>query len=180
MAPRPPRSSSCGDAALGAQARPSLTLPSPPVAEDCADPQPGTVDGCCRPCYKAAVRWRLLPGGTADDHHLPNANADDQIPTDSDRDRVSHFTRVIPDCRPGDRHGDADDLLDNLNEQLVRELITFMIEDPRTISRATRLVLVSRYLERFGDHATNIGEVVVFMVEGRNIRHAKKLGKIPS
>lgn len=74
---------------------------------------------------------------------------------------------------------DSDDLLDNLNEQIFRELISFMIEDPKTISRATRLVLVSRYLERFGDHATNIGELVVFMVEGRNIRHAKKLGKIP-
>lgn len=75
---------------------------------------------------------------------------------------------------------DSDDLLDSLNEQIFRELISFMIEDPKTISRATRLVLVSRYLERFGDHATNIGEVVVFMVEGRNIRHARKLGKIPS
>jgi phosphate transport system protein len=74
---------------------------------------------------------------------------------------------------------DSDDLLDNLNEQIFRELITFMIEDPKTISRATRLVLVSRYLERFGDHATNIGELVVFMVEGRNIRHARKLGKVP-
>lgn len=74
---------------------------------------------------------------------------------------------------------ESDDLLDNLNEQIFRELITFMIEDPKTISRATRLVLVSRYLERFGDHATNIGELVVFMVEGRNIRHARKLGKVP-
>ena len=74
---------------------------------------------------------------------------------------------------------DSDDLLDNLNAQIFRELISFMIEDPKTISRATRLVLVSRYLERFGDHATNIGELVVFMVEGRNIRHARKLGKVP-
>jgi len=74
---------------------------------------------------------------------------------------------------------DSDDLLDNLNEQIFRELISFMIEDPKTISRATRLVLVARYLERFGDHATNIGELVVFMVEGRNIRHARKLGKVP-
>jgi len=74
---------------------------------------------------------------------------------------------------------DADDLLDQLNDQVFRELITYMITDPKSISRATRLILVARYLERFGDLATNIGEVVVFMVEGRNIRHAKKLGKIP-
>jgi phosphate transport system protein len=74
---------------------------------------------------------------------------------------------------------DSDDLLDQLNEQIFRELITYMIEDPKIVGCATRLVLVARYLERFGDLATNIGEVVVFMVEGRNIRHARKLGKIP-
>jgi phosphate transport system protein len=74
---------------------------------------------------------------------------------------------------------DSDDLLDQLNDQVFRELITYMIENPKTIACATRLILVARYLERFGDLATNIGEVVVFMVEGRNIRHAKKLGKVP-
>lgn len=72
---------------------------------------------------------------------------------------------------------DSDDLLDQLNAQVFRELISFMIENPRTIGVATRLILVGRYLERFGDHATNIAEMVVYMVEGRNIRHAKKLGK---
>jgi len=75
---------------------------------------------------------------------------------------------------------DSDDLLDQLNDQIFRELITYMIEDPKTIACAPRLILVARYLERFGDLATNIGEVVVFMVEGRNIRHARKLGKFPS
>lgn len=72
----------------------------------------------------------------------------------------------------------SDDVLDTLNEQVFRELITYMIADPKTIARATRLILIGRHLERFGDHATNIGETVVFMVEGRNIRHAKKLGRI--
>jgi phosphate transport system protein len=71
----------------------------------------------------------------------------------------------------------SDDVLDDLNEQVFRELITYMMADSKTISRATRLILIGRYLERFGDHATNIGETVVFMVEGRNIRHAKKLGR---
>ncbi len=73
----------------------------------------------------------------------------------------------------------SDDVLDNLNSQIFRELITYMLGDPHTIERATRLILIARYLERLGDHATNIAEMVVFMVEGRNIRHAKKLGKIP-
>lgn len=72
---------------------------------------------------------------------------------------------------------DSDDFLDQLNAQVFRELVSFMIENPRTIGVATRLILVGRYLERFGDHATNIAEMVVYMVEGRNIRHAKKLGK---
>jgi phosphate transport system protein len=46
-----------------------------------------------------------------------------------------------------------------------------MMEDPRTIPRAIRLILVSRHLERVADHATNIAEMVVFLVEGKNIRH---------
>ena len=47
-----------------------------------------------------------------------------------------------------------------------------MMEDPRTIPRAIRLILVSRHLERIADHATNIAEMVVFLVEGKTIRHA--------
>jgi phosphate transport system protein len=49
-----------------------------------------------------------------------------------------------------------------------------MMEDPRTIPRATRLILVSRHLERIADHATNIAEMVVFLVEGRDIRHVPR------
>ena len=60
--------------------------------------------------------------------------------------------------------------------QIFRELLTFMMEDPRTIPRAIRLILVSRHLERVADHATNIAEMVVFLVEGRNIRHASQPG----
>jgi phosphate transport system protein len=65
----------------------------------------------------------------------------------------------------------ADNKVDALKNQVFRELLTFMMEDPRTITRATRLILVSRYLERIADHATNIAEMVVFLVEGRDIRH---------
>jgi len=69
----------------------------------------------------------------------------------------------------------ADDQIDKLHEQLFRELLSFMAEDPTTVSRAMRLLFVSKYLERVGDHATNIAEMVIFMVKGRSIRHLDKL-----
>ena len=67
-----------------------------------------------------------------------------------------------------------DDEVDQLNYQMYRELLSYMAEDAKTIGRATRLLFVSKYLERIADHATNIAEMVVFMVKGRNIRHMDK------
>jgi phosphate transport system protein len=64
-----------------------------------------------------------------------------------------------------------DDQVDSLMEQLFRELLSYMIEDPRTISRALRLMMVAKYIERVGDGATNICEMVVYLVEGQVIRH---------
>jgi len=69
----------------------------------------------------------------------------------------------------------SDDAIDQLHEQLFRELLSFMAADPTTVSRAMRLLFVSKYLERVGDHATNIAEMVIFMVKGRSIRHLDKL-----
>jgi phosphate transport system protein len=69
----------------------------------------------------------------------------------------------------------ADDYVDELNHQIFRELLTFMIEDPQTITRAIRISYVSKYLERIADHATNIAEMVVYLVEGRIIRHMGKV-----
>jgi phosphate transport system protein len=64
-----------------------------------------------------------------------------------------------------------DDYVDDLMEQLFRELLSFMIEDARTITRAIRLSFIAKYLERMADHATNIAELVVYLVEGKIIRH---------
>ncbi len=64
-----------------------------------------------------------------------------------------------------------DDAVDALKEQVFRELLTFMMEDPKTIPRAIRLILISRFLERVADHATNIAEMVIFMVESKMVRH---------
>ena len=68
-----------------------------------------------------------------------------------------------------------DDEVDQLNAQIFRETISFMIENPQTISRATKIGSVSKYLERIADHATNIAEMVIFMVKGKSIRHLKEL-----
>lgn len=59
-----------------------------------------------------------------------------------------------------------DDEVDHLHAQIFRELLTFMVEDPKTIQQATSLLFVSKHLERIGDHATNLGESVIFLVTG--------------
>lgn len=64
-----------------------------------------------------------------------------------------------------------DDYVDRLTEQLFRELLSFMVENPQTISRAIRLTFIAKYIERIADHATNVAELVVYMVEGKIIRH---------
>jgi phosphate transport system protein len=68
-----------------------------------------------------------------------------------------------------------DDEVDQLNAQIFRETLTFMLENAQTISRATKIASVSKYLERIADHATNIAEMVIFMVKGKSIRHMKVL-----
>ncbi len=66
---------------------------------------------------------------------------------------------------------ERDDEVDALDEQIFRELLTYMMEDPATISRAVALILVSRNLERMADHATNIGEDVIYLAKGKSIKH---------
>jgi phosphate transport system protein len=83
------------------------------------------------------------------------------------------FVREDPDlalevCR-------SDDEVDQLNGQIFRELLSFMIEEPRSITRAMRILFVSKYLERIADHATNIAEMVVYLVKGKSIRHVDVL-----
>ena len=70
---------------------------------------------------------------------------------------------------------DRDTNVDAYYTQIFRELLTYMMEDPRNIFRATRLQSIAKYLERIGDHATNVAEMVVFMVKGKDIRHTGKL-----
>jgi phosphate transport system protein len=66
---------------------------------------------------------------------------------------------------------EGDRYIDDVCEQMLRELLTYMFEDPSTITRALRLIFVARNLERVGDHAANIAEMVIFLVDGQDIRH---------
>jgi len=95
--------------------------------------------------------------------------------------RMSHWTEImLKEALDAFVRGDDelaikvckdDSFVDELNMQIQRELLTFMIEDPTTISRALKLNYISKYLERIADHATNIAEMVIFMVKGKDIRH---------
>lgn len=64
-----------------------------------------------------------------------------------------------------------DDELDALKSQVFRELLTYMLQDPSKIEPSLDLILISRHLERIGDHATNVAEDVIFMVSAKDVRH---------
>jgi phosphate transport system protein len=66
---------------------------------------------------------------------------------------------------------ERDDEVDSLNDQIFRELLTYMMNDQSTINRAVGLILIGRHLERIADHATNIGEDVIYLVIGKTIKH---------
>ena len=70
-----------------------------------------------------------------------------------------------------------DNVVDDLYEQIFRELLTYMLEDPRSISRAIKLIFIAKHLERVGDHSANIAEMVVFLVKGQDIRHGTRLDR---
>ena len=85
------------------------------------------------------------------------------------RDALDSFVRR--DTRLAHQVLNEDDRLDSLKTQVFRELLTYMLDDPATVEPALDLILVSRHLERIGDHATNIAEDVIFMVSARDVRH---------
>jgi phosphate transport system protein len=85
------------------------------------------------------------------------------------RDALDAFVRR--DIQLAQQVLDQDDKLDALKTQIFRELLTYMLQDPSTIEPALDLILISRHLERIGDHATNIAEDVIFIVSARDVRH---------
>jgi phosphate transport system protein len=87
------------------------------------------------------------------------------------KDAIDAFMRDDPEL--ANQVIARDDEVDQLNYQVYRELLSYMAEDPHTIGSATRLLFCSKYLERIADHATNIAEMVVYMVKGKMIRHVE-------
>ena len=85
------------------------------------------------------------------------------------RDSLDAFVRL--DTELAQQVLNEDDKLDALKTQIFRELLTYMLQDPSTIEPALDLILISRHLERIGDHATNIAEDVIFIVSARDVRH---------
>ena len=73
----------------------------------------------------------------------------------------------------------TDDQVDALKDQVLRELLTYMMQDARAIERGLALILIARHLERIADHATNIAEDVIYMIQGRDVRHPKTARKGP-
>jgi phosphate transport system protein len=98
-----------------------------------------------------------------------------QMAQDMVRDALSAF--IGGDDKLAKEVCERDDRVDQLNDQVFRELLTYMMQDSGTISRAVDLILVGRHLERIADHATNIAEDVIYMVRGRTIKHHAEEGR---
>ncbi len=108
-------------------------------------------------------------------------NREPQLKPYIDIPRMAEITQsMVKDVLDAFVNGDAqlarsvcerDDQVDALNEQVFRELLTYMISNPQTITRAVHLIIVSRCLERIADHATNIAEGVIFVVKALVIKH---------
>ncbi len=108
-------------------------------------------------------------------------NKEPQLKPYIDLPRMADITRgmiresldalVREDCDLANKVRKDDEMVDNLNDQIFRELLTYMIEDPRTIHRAILITQISKNLERISDHAESIADMVVYMVTGKSVRH---------
>lgn len=87
-----------------------------------------------------------------------------RITQDMVRESLDAFVNL--DVEKAYEVAEMDDEVDRINEQILRELLTYMMEDASTISQATRLMFVGRYLERIADHSTNICERIIYMITG--------------
>jgi phosphate transport system protein len=78
---------------------------------------------------------------------------------------------VVGDALKAEQVMDRDETVDRLHAEIIPELVSLMTRDPLAVPRSIRLISIAKYLERIADHATNIAEMVVFMVRGQDVRH---------
>lgn len=119
----------------------------------------------------ARIVQRLLAAGVSSRLRLPlnDLAYESELAVKQLRKALDGFARLDVDKAVEVlRH---DDLIDQEFEGLIRKLITFMMEDPRTITRCLEVLFVAKALERIGDHSKNMAEYVIYMVEGRDVRH---------
>ncbi len=84
---------------------------------------------------------------------------------------------VTGDVEKAEQVMQGDEHLDTLYLKIFNDLLVLMMEDPRSIRRATSLMFVAKHMERFGDHATNLAEMVIYMVRGTDVRHPRSRGE---
>ena len=113
------------------------------------------------------TRGLMLPGG------FSGLRVASTIAREMLRDALNAFARL--DCGAARSIIVRDRQMDDEFRRLLRELLTFMFEDPRTISTALDMIWIAKSLERVGDHAKNIAEYVIFVVEGTDVRHRREL-----
>ena len=110
---------------------------------------------------------------TSDRLHMPRLEMKHVagLTIDMLRHALDAFARL--DSRAADEVVRQDRLVDDEFRSILRQLITFMMEDPRTITRSLEILFIAKALERIGDHSKNMAEYVVYMVEGRDVRHIR-------
>lgn len=120
----------------------------------------------------ARMAQRLAAHGVAPHHRLPVADIgfEAQLATSQLRKALDAFARL--DTAKALEVLKQDDQIDREFEGLLRKLITYMMEDPRTISASIDLVFVAKAVERVGDHAKNLAEAIIYVVKGTDVRHA--------
>jgi phosphate transport system protein len=114
---------------------------------------------------------RLVSGGVSSRLRLPMADLafEAELATAQLRKALDSFARLdVERALDVLKH---DDEIDKEFDGLLRKLITYMMEDPRTISSSIDLVFVAKAIERVGDHAKNLAEVVIYVVKGQDVRH---------
>jgi phosphate transport system protein len=120
---------------------------------------------------KIARMARLIH--TAERMHMPKLEIRHMaaLATRMLRNALDAFARL--DSQAAQEVVEQDDAVDTEFRSILRQLITFMMEDPRTISRCLEVLFIAKALERIGDHSKNMAEYVIYMVEGRDVRHMR-------